>query len=173
MKEVYLFIFIILIFNACTVNYQNANLDKKTVFDKQMNYLSKEIISLSEKIDNEEAKNASYEAIRYSKFLANKYKIIKPALFHNTLINLKIKEKGYCYHYANELMKYLQEKKFENFYFIRAVANRGEYFEHSSVVLTRDDISFEDSIILDAWRNSGELFFTKVKNDKKYKWEIK
>ncbi len=173
MKEVCLSIFIILIFNACAVNYQNINLDKKIVINKEIINLSKQIANLSVEIDKKEAKDASSNAIRYSKYLANKYKIIKPALFHNILINLKIKEEGYCYHYANDLMHYLQEKDFKSFYFIRAVANRGEYFEHSSVVLTRDDISFENSIILDAWRNSGELFFTKVKNDKKYKWEIK
>ena len=70
-------------------------------------------------------------------------------------------------------MKYLKEKEFKSFYFIRAVANRGEYFEHSSLVLTRDDVEFEESILFDAWRDSGELFFSKVKNDIKYKWEKK
>lgn len=173
MRELYLSVFIMLLFNACAVNYQNVNLDKKTLFDENMNKLSKKIDNLSKKIDKKEARNASYEAIKYSKYLANKYKIVKPAIFHNTLVNLELKEKGYCYHYANDLMQYLQEKDFKSFYFIRAVANRGEYFEHSSVVLTRDDISFENSILLDAWRDSGELFFTKVKDDEKYKWEKK
>ena len=173
MREICLSIFIILIFNACAVNYQNINLDKKVFFDEDMNRLSKEVNNLSEKINREEAKEFSYQAINYSKYLANKYKIVKPALFHNTLINLELKEKGYCYHYANDLMKYLETKDFKSFYFVKVVANRGEYFEHSSIILTRNDISFENSIILDAWRGAGELFFAKVKDDKKYKWEKK
>ena len=173
MKEVCLSIFIILIFNACAVNYQNVNSDKKQFFDKNIDILSKEIKNLSNKIDEKEAYNASYHAILYSKQLANSYKVVKPALFHNTLINLKLKEKGYCYHYANDLIKYLQKKDFKSFYFLKAVANKGEYFEHTTLVLTRDDIDFENSIVLDAWRDSGELFFAKVKDDKRYKWEIK
>ena len=173
MKELCSTLFIILIFSACAVNYENVNLDKKIFFDKDMNNLAKEIDNLSEKIDKKEAKDASYEAIRYSKYLANKYEIVKPALFHNTLVNLKLKEKGYCYHYANDLMAYLQEQNFKSFYFLKVIANKNEYFEHTSIILTRDDVSFENSIVLDAWRNSGKLFFAKVKDDKRYKWEKK
>lgn len=173
MKKFHLCIFIIfsLYFAGCSVKYQNINLEKKVDFDKNMTMLSKKIESLSEKIDKEEAKRVSYEAIIYSKYLANKYEIVKPALFHNTLIHLDLKEKGYCYHYANDLLNYLKEKGFKSFYFIKVVSNKGEYFEHTSLVLTREDITFENSIVLDAWRNAGELFFSKVKNDKRYKWE--
>ena len=173
MREFCLAIFIILLFNACAINNQNINSKPKDIHLNKINELRKEIISLSNKIDKEEARRVSTEAIIYSKHLANEYKIVKPALFHNTLINLNLKEKGYCYHYANDLMEHLKEKEFKSFYFIRAVSNKGEYFEHSSLVLTRDDISFNNSIVLDAWRNAGELFFSKVKDDKKYEWEIK
>lgn len=173
MRELSLSIFIIMMFNACAVNYQNINLNKIDSFDENISLLSKEIQNLSKEIDKEEAKRVAYNAITYSKYLANKYQIVKPALFHNTLIHLNLREKGYCYHYANDLKKYLEKKGFKSFYFIKTVANRGEYFEHSSIILTRDDIDFENSLVLDAWRDSGILFFSKVKDDTRYKWQIK
>ena len=173
MKQFYLFLFIIFIFNACAINYESIDIEKKEPINKNIIELSSEVSKLSTKIDKNEAMTFSNDVISYSKILANEYGVTTPPLFHNTLINLNLKEKGYCYHYANDLMGHLQEKKFKSFYFQRIVANRGEYFEHSSLILTRDDISFEDSIVLDAWRNAGILFWSKVKDDKKYNWEKK
>ncbi|PLY05063.1 MAG: hypothetical protein C0625_13585 [Arcobacter sp.] len=171
MKLLYLFIFIVFTFNACSVKYKNVDIQNRKVINKSMINLSDDIKKLSKEINEKESINVSYDAITYSKFLANKYEVIKPALFHNTLVNLNLKEKGYCYHYANDLMKYLEDKKYKSFYFQKVVANRGEYFEHNSLILTRDDVSFENSIVLDAWRDSGILFWSKVKDDKRYKWE--
>ncbi len=173
MKQIFILITVILTFNACSSNYSNINLEKRTYHDQKIQILANDILSLSKEIDKNEALKSSYDAITYSKHLANKFQVVGPALFHNTLINLNLKEKGFCYHYANELQLYLKRKKFKTFKFIRVVSNRGEYFEHSSIILTRDDISFEDSIVLDAWRDSGELFWSKVKDDTRYKWEKK
>ncbi|WP_083568562.1 hypothetical protein [Arcobacter sp. LA11] len=173
MKQFFILITIILSFTACSIKHDNIKLKDRSYENKKIKKLARDILSLSKEIDKKEALKVSYDAITYSKYLANKFQVVKPALFHNTLINLNLKEKGFCYHYANELQLYLKTKKFKTFNFIRAVANRGEYFEHSSLVLTRDDVSFENSIILDAWRDSGELFWSKVKDDVKYKWEKK
>lgn len=147
------------------------NTETVTNTNKIIQELLLDIQAISKEINKDEASLLSKEAISYSKELANKYEVTTPALFHNTLVNLNIKRRGYCYHYANDLHKYLKTKKFKSFKFIRAVSKRGEYFEHSSLVLTRDDISFENSLVLDAWRNTGDLYWSKIKNDKAYKWE--
>ncbi len=173
MKHLYILFFIFLIFSGCSVKYENRQLFNEKNFDENIKKLSFLVQSISKNINKEEANNFSYEVINYSKVLANKYKIIKPALFHNSLINMGFKQKGYCYDFTNDLKKYLNSKKYKSFKFIKAVANRGEYFEHNSLVLTREDTSFKNSIILDAWRNSGILYFSKVKDDKNYNWEVK
>ncbi|HOC52079.1 MAG TPA: hypothetical protein PKI07_13410, partial [Verrucomicrobiota bacterium] len=41
--------------------------------------------------------------------------------------------------------------------------------EHSSVVLTAPGQPFEQGIVLDAWRRSGRLYWSGVKEDK-YPW---
>lgn len=173
MKHIFLVFSIILLFNACSIKNNNIKNQALSKQDKNIQSLSFDVQSLSKEISKSEALKISYEAITYSKKLANKYKVTTTALFHNTLINLNIKKRGYCYHYANDLHRYLKTKKFKSFKFIRAVSKRGEYFEHSSLVLTRDDLSFEDSLILDAWRDTGDLFWSRVKDDNKYKWEKK
>lgn len=171
MRQLFITIFILFILSGCSIKHNNKQIDNENDFNKNMQSLSLLIESLSQKIDKNEAKSLAYEAINHSKKLANEYEIVAPALFHNSLVNMGIKQKGYCYHYANDLKAYLHSKKFKSFKLIKAVANKGEYFEHTSLVLTRDDISFENSIILDAWRDSGILYFSKVKDDKRYKWE--
>ncbi|MCP4969456.1 MAG: hypothetical protein GY932_02535 [Arcobacter sp.] len=170
MKQLSITIAIIFIFNACSTKYENINLKQE---QKNIIKLTNKILRLSNHIDKEEAKRFSYETINYSKTLAKNYKVTTPALIHNTLINLNIKQKGYCYHYANDLINYLKDKKFKSFYFKKVVSKRGEYFEHTALILTRDDISFHNSLVFDAWRNTGDLFWSKIKDDKKYKWEIR
>lgn len=173
MKQLFITIFILFFVTGCSVKYKNEYSSEKKLLNEQMKILSSLIVSTSSKIDENEAKTLAYEAINYSKKLANDYEIVSPALFHNSLINLGLKKKGYCYHYANDLKSYLHSKKFKSFKIIKVVSNKGKYFEHTSLMITRDDISFKNGIILDAWRNSGKLYFSKVKDDKKYKWEIR
>jgi hypothetical protein len=173
MKQLFLLFLTIFIFTACGTKYKNINLNTKQSYTQNMKKLANDILKLSNNINKEEAHIFSHDAIRYSKVLASRYEVTTPALFHNALINMNLKTRGYCYHYANDLHEYFRKKRFNTFYFIRAVALRGKYFEHSSLVLTRDDLSFEDSLVLDAWRDTGDLFWSKVKDDKKYDWEIK
>lgn len=172
MKYLILPIFIILFFNACTNKQLSHNIEKNYL-DEKVNKLSSLIIQSSDYIDRNEAKNFSKDAITYSMFLANKYEVDTHPLFHNTLINLNIKERGYCYHYTNDLKRFLNTKDYRSFKLKKIVSKRGEYFEHTSLALTRKDIKFEDSIVLDAWRDAGELYFSKIKDDKSYEWEIK
>lgn len=173
MKQIILLFSIVLLFNACSIKNSNINNQTKQENKKAIEKLFQDIQSLSEKIDKNEALEVSKEAIKYSKELSIEYGVTTPALFHNTLVNLNIKKRGYCYHYANDLHRYFKIKKFKTFKFITAVSKRGEYFEHTALVLTRDDISFQNSLILDAWRDTGDLFWSIVKNDEEYIWEKK
>lgn len=168
MKNIFLLIILIFTLSAC-VNKIDTKINKKDDVFK----LTSKILAISSKISSQEAKDFSKTILLSSKNLAHEYEVVKPAIFHNTLINLTIKKRGFCYHYANDLLKILKTKNFKTFEIKKIVANRGEYFEHTSLLLTRKDISFENSIVLDAWRNAGDLYFDYVKNDKRYVWELK
>jgi len=172
MKHITVLIIIVFTFAACGTKQITKN---KILEQKENNILKLyfKVISLSEKIDKQEAKEFSQEVILFSKKLAFEYEVQTPALMHNTLINLGLKQRGLCYHYANDLLNFLKSKNFKTISFKKVIAKRGEYFEHTALILTRDDIKFENAIIFDAWRDSGELFFSSIKNDTRYKWELK
>jgi len=172
MKHITVLIIIVFTFVACGTKQITKN---KILEQKESNVLKlySKVISLSEKIDKQEAKKFSQEVIFFSKKLAFEYEVQTPALMHNTLINLGLKQRGLCYHYANDLLDYLKSKNYKSIDFKKVIAKRGEYFEHTALILTRDDIKFENAIIFDAWRDSGELYFSRIKNDTRYKWELK
>ncbi len=172
-KVLFTLIFSIFLFSACSTKYDNVDLNKKDYRNEEVKKLAEEIVSISPKIDKKEAYSLSYDAITYSKYLANKYELTSPPLFHNFLVNTNIKEKGLCYHFARDLLEYLQTKNYKTFDLKRVVADRKGYFEHNAVVLTAKGVNLENSIVLDAWRNSGRLYWSKIKNDKDYVWELK
>lgn len=167
------FLIFIALFTGCASKVDNIKSTNTTIDEQKVQKLTNQIISLSSFIDKKEAYDVAKEAITYSKELAIEYDVVKPALFHNSLINMNLRSRGLCYHWANDLLSHLKIRKYKSFKFIKAISKRDEYFEHTSLVITRDDVKFEDSIVLDAWRDSGDLFFSPVKNDKRYDWEIK
>ena len=161
------------LFLACSVKYDNVDLNKKDFSNEEVKQLTNSILSLSKNIDKKEAREFSYDAVTYSKYLANKYELVSPPLFHNFLVNYNLREKGLCHHFAKDLLAYLNRKKYKTFSLKRIVAESDEYFEHNSILLTTKGVELEDSLVLDAWRNSGKLFWSEVKNDDKYIWELK
>ena len=172
-NHLFLLVITAIFFSACSVKYDNVNLDKKNYQEEEVKKLTKTILSISKKIDEKEAKELSYDAITYSKYLANEYELVSPPLFHNFLVNYNMKEKGLCHHFAKDLLAYLNRKKYTSFKLTRIVAERQEYFEHNGILLTTSGVNFQNSLVLDAWRDSGKLFWVEVKNDDKYKWELK
>jgi len=170
MKQYLILIITLILFLGCSVKNLPSNIDQK---NSNINKLTLQISTLSDNINKKEAYSLAYNAIYYSKYLAEKYEVVKPAIFHNFLINFNIKNRGLCYHYANDLLRFLKMQKYKSFKLIKIVSNPGEYFEHTSIAVTTDENRFDESIILDPWRDAGELYFSKIKDDNRYKWQIR
>jgi hypothetical protein len=134
--------------------------------------LKRALLDLDPGIIPEEAALVAETAVFYSLELANEYELITPPLFHNTLVNLGMKERGLCIHWAEDLLARLRSLNVECLEFHWGVANRHATFriEHSTVVVTARGRPFEQGMVLDPWRDSGRLFFGAVKEDK-YVWE--
>ena len=65
----------------------------------------------------------------------------------------------------------LEALPLENYPLHWAPASRGELFrEHNSVVVTARGGALETGIVLDPWRESGELYWSLVSEDR-YPWE--
>ncbi|MBU1669069.1 hypothetical protein KKC13_11675 [bacterium] len=129
------------------------------------------LLQLDGTIDREEAEDLAKSSIYYARNLAQKYKVVAPPLWHNTLINFGLKERGLCYEWANDLLVYLSQKKYRTLMFHRIGANVGRYFEHNALSVSAKDSDVHQSIVLDAWRHSGNLYFIEFKKDEKYSWQ--
>ena len=70
-----------------------------------------------------------------------------------------------------DILKYIDRSKYSNIQFYRVVANKGEYFEHNAISIAAKEMPYEEGILLDAWRNSGTLFFIPIKDDHRYDWK--
>jgi len=103
------------------------------------------LVELDRNIDEEEAKDVAKSSIDYARNLAKKYKLVAPPLWHNTLVNFGLKERGLCYDWANDLFVYLSKKKYHTLMFHRIGANIGSYFEHNALSVSAKDADVRQS----------------------------
>lgn len=158
--------FTILILASCS----SKNSVDISSYKKQIKLLKSDIKVMSKTISSKEAHTLAKISILYSLSLKESYSLSSPPLYHNTLINLGIKERGFCYDFTHDLMKELKKQNFKTLDLRWAVHKRAEYFEHNSLLVSAKDKGFSSGIILDPWRNSGILFWESVKKDKDYTW---
>jgi hypothetical protein len=155
-------------FNATTSGIQ---VDAQ-VYREKVNQLEQELLALSETIDKTEAMMVAETAVRESAVLAEEYQLVRPAVAHNLLVVLGLKDRGLCYHWTQDLMKRLQTLDLKSLQLHWGVAYRGsELREHNCVVVTAKGQNFFKGIVLDPWRNSGNLFWAQVNKDS-YPWKV-
>ncbi|PWQ94400.1 hypothetical protein DKW60_16655 [Leucothrix pacifica] len=170
----------ILLLSGCSVRYDNVKLDpdtKRTIFTKMDTKSAKEIadvtkalMKLGSNIDPAEAKLLAHESVGYPKVLANKYKLVKPPYLHNVLVNYGYREDGLCWQWTRDMAKHIQARNWKSFDFFHGTANRRRFNEHNSLVVTAKGKGVREGMLLDPWRNSGELYWKMTKDDPKYYW---
>lgn len=143
------------------------------VHETQLDQLTVLLQGLDSTMPKSESVQLSKDIFDKTKQLTEEFELTKPALWHNFLVNVGVKEKGLCYHWSDALYLHLNEKKYAHFSFHLVGADVGEYFfEHNAlVVVTKNAKIIDDSIIIDPWRDSGKLYFSKLKDDTLYKWK--
>jgi len=136
------------------------------------------IIKLSKLLYVQNSKTTMAETIHLSRDiffkieqLKKEFDMISPPQYHNFLVNIGVKEKGLCYHWADALYLYFMKNDYASFEFHLVGANIGEYWnEHNSLVIVEKGMPIEDGIIVDPWRNGGIPYFSKLREDKQYLW---
>ena len=131
--------------------------------------LTARLRALSPAIDEREAVLAAETACSYSLELAREYRVVRPAIWHNVLVNWGVRKRGLCYQWADDLSAKLESLHLHTLQVRRGVARLETRREHSSVVLTAPGQAFSQGIVLDAWRHSGRLYWSPVRADK-YPW---
>lgn len=137
--------------------------------------LNRDIIALDEHIDPLEARLAATIAIRYSRELAQQYQISGSALSHNMKVNLGLRDRGLCIHWTEDLLARLQQERFQSLDLHWAIANYESAFrlEHSTVIISAHNASLYQGLVLDPWRNSGDIYWSPTLEDERYPWRPK
>ena len=140
-------------------------------YREKLESLQDDLAALSQQANILEAQLVAETAITYSDQLAEEYQLVRPAVLHNVLIRVGLKDRGLCYHWTEDLLKQLQSLDLRTYQFHWGVAHRGsELREHNSVVITARGQAFENGMVLDPWRNSGDLYWALIKSDR-YPWQ--
>lgn len=148
-----------------------AERETENTYWQRVEYLSKALATLGPGSDGNEARLVAETAIGYSTSLAQEYHLVRPPILHNVLVRLNLKDRGLCYHWTEDLLQRLAELELKNYRLHWAVAYRGsELREHNSVVITTNGDAFEQGLVLDPWRHSGNLFWSPVTKDR-YPWK--
>lgn len=152
-------------FVGCAVKPEALNVESQRVAQ-----LTSELQGLGGDVDYTEARVFAFEALLYPKTLAEQYGLVSPPLWHNFLINTGVKDRGLCYQWAEDMMSHLKALHYQSFDLRWGVANKGEMDEHNTVVVVAKGAPFWTGILIDPWRNSGVLYWSKLSDDPEYKW---
>lgn len=130
------------------------------------------ILALDVSVDPADAARAAELAQLYPLDLATAYGITTPPLVHNTMVNMGLRPRGLCWHWAEDMEARLAEEGFRTLTLHRAIANHLDpiRIEHSTLVISARGQAMEDGIVLDAWRYGGDLFWSPVREDARYDW---
>jgi len=171
----------VLLLSACASGHQigrGSSANEKTedhrateAYREKVELLRNDLVALNQQADLLEAGQVAQTAISYSDQLAEEYQLVRPAVLHNLLIRVGLKDRGLCYHWTEDLLKQLQSLNLRTYQLHWGVAHRGnELREHNSVVITAKGQAFEKGLVLDPWRNSGDLYWAMIKTDR-YPWK--
>ncbi|MEL7025828.1 MAG: hypothetical protein AAGO57_01180 [Pseudomonadota bacterium] len=130
------------------------------------------ILALSPDVDPAEARRAAEIAFAYTHELALEYEISDPPLIHNTKVNMGIRPRGLCWHWAEDMEKRLDAEGFETLAMHRAIANADNEFriDHSTAIISARGQTFDEGVVLDPWRFGGVLFWSPLAEDDRYEW---
>jgi len=146
---------------------QRADLDQKAIVQ-----LTQDLSALHDTAGVErEAHQIAQALVNQTRETNKEFKMNGGPIWHNFLIKLGVRKKGYCYDWVPELLKALPPRPMH--YFERhwggSFLSLGR--ENNAVIITKREAPLKTGIVYDAWRGVGKPFWRNVAEDKKYRWE--
>lgn len=128
--------------------------------------------SLGPDVDPEEAARMARISYDYPRELAVAWNVTDSAYIHNVKVNNGTRPRGLCYQWADDLEARLLQEDFRTLELHRAIANAMTPFriEHSTVIASAAGARMDQGIVLDPWRNGGDLYWGPVLEDTRYPW---
>lgn len=127
------------------------------------------LLHLRPSVSSRDAARLSQRAHTASHELAREYRTVGSAHFQNFLVNIGVRKRGLCFQWTEDLLRQLYSLHLATLQLRWGTAYERTWREHNCVVVAAPGQPFSDGIVLDAWRNSGQLFWARVANDH-YRW---
>ena len=119
--------------------------------------LANQIAALSPRVDREEANLLAQCAYATASQLRKQYSMFGTPIFNNFLVHWGIRKRGYCFQWAEDLLIALDALKLTSLELHWGEANPGNWRENNCIVVTAKGEPFNRGIILDCWRQLGDL----------------
>jgi hypothetical protein len=129
------------------------------------------LISLSPRVNPEEARRVAYIAYTTGQELARKWRMVASPTVQSFLINIGVRKAGYCFQFATELLLRLNAQKLQTLELHWAESDAGTDTEHNVIAVTARGQPFAQGILLDNWRRSGHLLWGPLNGDPDHTWQ--
>ena len=139
--------------------------------EKSIKRFTEAIVKLSPTVDPDEAEQVSVTAHHTARQLAHDYRVVGPPPFQNFLIHLGMREKGYCWHWSQDIGVRLKELKLKTLELHWGASDEGTRLESNCIVVTARGQAFNEGYIIDAWRMAGRLCWWPVSKDSTFLWK--
>ena len=172
LKEIFLMGMVLSVIQGCaTMGHPEAGTNAEAISrrNEQIVRLDEDLATLLGYRD-EETPRLAQTILSATETLAMQYHVHPPALWHNFLVNVGMRDRGLCCHWTQDLLREIEDLQLQKYHAVWAVSRHGTWREHSSVVITATGQGFKNGLVLDAWRNAGDLYWTPVAADV-YAWQ--
>ncbi|MFL6568228.1 MAG: hypothetical protein ACJ8LI_03605 [Chthoniobacterales bacterium] len=132
--------------------------------------LGQALAALSPTIDRGEADRVAERIYFTAARLRQEYGVTSSAGWHNFLIETGARKKGYCFHYAEDILASLRPLHVKTLDVHWATADPGTDTESNCLIFTSKGEPLETGILIDAWREGGRVFWKRANADRDYKW---
>ena len=139
--------------------------------ERSIKDLSKALAGLARDVDPAEAELVSVTAHTTARKLAKDYRVVLNPEFTVFLVNVGMRKRGWCGHWAQDIGARLKELNLKTLVLHWGVAYDHTSSENNCLVVTARNQPFQDGIILDGWRRAGRLFWCPVIKDDEYEVE--
>lgn len=165
------------LFLGCATFDEGASNKLRPTTPEQIAALRAELLELPGLLVNaaieQEAQRIADKAVVHAKLLAMQYRVHGSPRMHNTWVNVGVKERGLCYHFAHDLKAELVALHLQYYHIIDVAArHESQLRAHYAIAVGVPGSTFGKHILLDAWRDGGQLFWSRIEEDKRYPWRL-
>ena len=142
-----------------------------TVTRADVDELALEIRNLGPDVDPTEARRAAEISYSYSPQLKRDWNVTDSPIVHNAKVINGFRDYGLCNDWAQAMTRRLQQENFQTLdvHWATSPPTTFRIIHHSAAISARGD-SLKDGVILDPWRQSGDLFWGEISEDDRYNW---